>query len=245
IRSHALGQVLPLPVDADGAALLEAVPLSVFGMFGTMAKYAAQSWDPPGPIRALRSDGALMLAVREGKLGRIRELAAAGVALDAPSPTLSLRPLAVAVIKNEPALVELLLALGADPNLGDDRALTPISRAIVSGGDLALLDTLHEGGARIDVINLDAFNLLHAASEVNRPELVEWLIARGADLEGRTRHGHTPLHIACALGHVEVADALLRAGADPRAEADGCDALAIARQENKAQIVELLERREV
>ncbi|PRP96437.1 ankyrin repeat domain-containing protein [Enhygromyxa salina] len=241
IRSHALDQVLPLPADADGAALLEAAPLTVFGPFGHMAKCAALSWDPPSSIRPLRSDGALVLAVRDADLERVRELAAAGVAIDAPSPTRGLRPLAVAVIKHEPALVELLLELGADPTLGDDRAQVPIVWAIVSGGELALLDTLYSAGARTDVVNLDLFNLLHAAAETNRAELVEWLIAHDVDLEGRTRHGHTPLHIACGLGHVEVADALLRAGADPRAEADGLDALAIAKQEHKPQSVELLE----
>lgn len=62
-------------------------------------------------------------------------------------------------------------------------------------------------------------------------------------LETRTRHGHTPLHIACGLGHLEAAEALLDAGADPKAEADGNDALAIATEQKQPTIVELLDRR--
>jgi hypothetical protein len=242
VRSHALGQVWPLPVDAEGAELLEAVPLSVFGLFGHMAKCAARSWAPPVPERPLRSDGALMQAVRADDHARVRELLEAGATVDAPSPTLGLRPLAVAAIKGDLALVELLLSHGADPNLGDDRGLAPLGRAIVAGGDVGLLEVLRDAGARTDVVNDDGFNLLHAVAETNRPELVGWMIEHGVELEARTRHGHTPLHVSCGLGHVEAATALLRAGADPHAEAGGLDALAIARQENKPQVVALLER---
>lgn len=242
IRSHALGQALPLPVGDDGAAMLERVPLSIFGMYGQMAECAARSWDPPAPDRPLRSDGALMVAVRQADHERLRELVAAGAAIDAPSPTLGLRPLAVAVINRDMNLVELFVNAGADPNLGDDRGLVPLGRAIVHDGDIDLLERLVEAGARTDAVNDDDFNLLHAVAETNRAELVGWMIAHDVALEGRTRHGHTPLHIACALGHVEAARALLDVGADRSATCDGLDALAIARQENRAEIVELLGR---
>jgi hypothetical protein len=45
---------------------------------------------------------------------------------------------------------------------------------------------------------------------------------------------------ACALGHVDAAKALLDAGADLGAEANDKDALAIAREEQKDEVVALL-----
>jgi ankyrin repeat protein len=170
----------------------------------------------------------------------VRELAAAGHPLDAPSPTEGFRPLIIAVVKNDAALVDLLLELGADPNLGDDNGLVPLVRAVVHGGDEAMLDRLAAAGARTDAVNVDGFGLLHAVAERGRPELVGWMLAHGVGLETRTRHGHTPLHVACGLGHVDVAKALLEAGADPRAEANGQDALAIATAREQHQVVALL-----
>jgi hypothetical protein len=49
--------------------------------------------------------------------------------------------------------------------------------------------------------------------------------------------------IACALGHVATAEALLDVGANPDARADGTDALAIAIEQEKPEIVALLNRR--
>ncbi|MFO7565058.1 MAG: hypothetical protein R6X02_20600, partial [Enhygromyxa sp.] len=43
IRTHALGQVLPLPVDEDGAAMLEDTPVLAMSAFGHMARCAARS----------------------------------------------------------------------------------------------------------------------------------------------------------------------------------------------------------
>lgn len=241
IRSHALGQSWPLPVDEQGAATLEHTPLIAMSSFGYMAKCAARSWDPPAPDRPLRSDGPLMQALRAGERECVRELLAAGAPVDAPSPTLGLRPLAVAVIQKDIELIDLLVSAGADPNLGDERGLVPLGRAVVHGGDIALLERLVAAGARTDAINHDGFGLLHAVAETNRAELVGWMLDHGVALEGRTRHDHTPLHIASALGHVEAARALLDAGADRSATSKGQDALAIARERNQPAIVELLQ----
>lgn len=70
---------------------------------------------------------------------------------------------------------------------------------------------------QLPVTNSKGFSALHAAAEVGYAEAIPWLLELGAVLEQKTLPGHTPLHIACALGNVAAAKALLAAGADPRA----------------------------
>jgi ankyrin repeat protein len=71
-----------------------------------------------------------------------------------------------------------------------------------------------------------------------------WLLSLGLDLEARTKNGHTPLHIAAALGHVEALEALLDAGADIDARApSGETARDIAQAEGKRDTFNVLTRR--
>jgi ankyrin repeat protein len=64
---------------------------------------------------------------------------------------------------------------------------------------------------------------LHMAAAAYRPEIVELLIAHGADVHARNRHGATPLHYAADLNRQDpVAQSktirsLISAGADPNA----------------------------
>ena len=75
---------------------------------------------------------------------------------------------------------------------------------------------------------------------------VRWLLEHGADVNARWSHwgaSATALHLAAAFGHVEVAQALLDAGADASlhdSRYDG-DALAWARHFEQAATITLLE----
>ena len=84
---------------------------------------------------------------------------------------------------------------------------------------------------------------LHAAAESGNADAIPWLLAQGLDLEARTGPGHTALQIACALGKVEAVEALLDAGADPKATSPGGDARAIAAGEGQTAVVALLDER--
>jgi ankyrin repeat protein len=56
---------------------------------------------------------------------------------------------------------------------------------------------------------------LHAAAESGSPEVVEFLLEHGADLNARDKYGDTPLHYAAAFGHPETVRLLLERGTDP------------------------------
>ncbi len=51
-------------------------------------------------------------------------------------------------------------------------------------------------------------------------EAVKAAINAGADVNARTEEGNTPLHLAAARGLVEIADILIRKGADVNAESN-------------------------
>ena len=55
--------------------------------------------------------------------------------------------------------------------------------------------------------------LCHAAHN-GRTDTVEWLLDRGADVNGAPYLGFTPLHFAAQFGHATTVDLLLRRGAD-------------------------------
>ena len=73
-------------------------------------------------------------------------------------------------------------------------------------------------------------------------ELVELLLAHGADPAAAGGGGWTPLHLAASRGAVPLVRRLLAAGADPRARSDdGRDAAAVARERGHPELAVLLE----
>jgi hypothetical protein len=241
IRTHALGQRLPLPVDDEGAQMLERVPLSVFAPFGSMALCAAKSWSPP-PAPPLRATSDLIVAVRTERIDLFDDLAKKDP-IDARSAVAGLTALHVAAIKGSFAMVERLLDLGASPNVLADRRASVFVTALVHGAPIEVMKLLAARGADVKSANADGFGALHALAEVNRPDVLGWLLSLGLDIEARTNNGHTPLHIAAALGHVEALRTLLEAGADVSARGpSGETARDIAIAEKKPESVAALER---
>ncbi len=243
LRSHALGQRWPLPVDAQGAARLEAAPLEAFTLFGNVATYATTAWGPPR-ARPLRAMSDLLVAVRAGHVDRVARLAAEGALLDGRSPVLGFTALHIAAIQGSLPLARVLLARGANPNVLADRATSVLGTALVHGASRDVMELLVASGADPHVPNADGFGLVHAVAEVNRPQLLAWLQSLGLDLEARNRHGHTPLHVAAGRGNVEALVALLDAGADAAAkDPSGRTPADIAQAEGKTHVVEAMRRR--
>ena len=64
---------------------------------------------------------------------------------------------------------------------------------------------------------------IHEAAVAGDVELMEMLIANGADVDERDVHGYTPLHLAIQEGYTDMAKTLIANGADvnARAASDG------------------------
>jgi ankyrin repeat protein len=190
----------------------------------------------------------LHLSVLEGNADIVRLLVEAGADLGAPTEH---RRTAVHVaLEHSPALVPLLLELGAvidAPSaayLGDVECLSrrlddgaPLSDPdggndllswAATGGATATARLLLERGADADRGGL------HAAAGAGRLELVRLLLSIGADVDRRDPEtGRVPLHAAVASADRDargIVEALLGAGADVNATTnDGASALDITR----------------
>jgi Ankyrin repeats (3 copies)/Ankyrin repeat len=240
IRVHVWDQRLPLPVDEAAANALEREPLVGFSRFGKALFCAARSWRPPSPPRPLRADGEVMLAARKGDVSALERAVKAGADVDAPGARRGYTALHVAVIRGDTQMVRRLLEMGANAGARADRGNHALGLAVVHKASGPIFDAL--AGTHMDLgqANADGFTALHAAAEVDHPTVVPWLVAHGLALEARTRHGHTPLHVAAALGHVATAKALLDAGADVYASSPGGTPLDVARAEEKQDTAALL-----
>ena len=154
-------------------------------------------------------------------------------------------PLHFAVRKNRPAMVALLLALGADSNARDDAGANALAYAAapdvgretiavlarhVGANDLftalALDDTATATRLIADAREADpgtagnstGNGALHRLAKRGDTRAVTWLLDHGADPNAMWSHWGadvTPLHLAAWQGHADVVRVLLDRGADP------------------------------
>lgn len=125
----------------------------------------------------------------------------------------------VAIASENDEALALLLEHGAGVNHGEPQP--PVMVAIATGR-LSALKLLHAKGAWLEEAHLgeDGGTLLHMASNLGHAAIVKWLIEQGLDKEALDCYQHTPLLMACEGAihshHVDVAIALLQAGANPQ-----------------------------
>lgn len=103
---------------------------------------------------------------------------------------------------------------------------------------------LLDHGARTNMLQTNPafpFAALHSAMSAGHRDIVDLLLARGADVNVREGGGMTVLHEAAALGSMEYVKLLLAHGANPRARTDeGKLPEDFARERNKDAVAEFL-----
>jgi ankyrin repeat protein len=133
-------------------------------------------------------------------------------------------------------VTELLVAHGADVEAQSSGGFTPLLYAARSG-DIVSARALLDAGADPNEATAAHGNSLVIAAASTHEALALWLLANGADPNSADEHGMTALHYSIANGYAalngvrydpvyrlipdnmdDLADALLKAGADPNAQ---------------------------
>ncbi len=124
-------------------------------------------------------------------------------------------PLLQAVIDNNPAKVDELIARGVDLNQTNNVGETPVYAASQKGY-LDILGRLIAAGADINQAKTDnGATPLFIACYNKHIEIVKKLIEAGADInKAKTDTGVTPLYIASLNNYMEILKVLIEAGAD-------------------------------
>jgi ankyrin repeat protein len=172
---------------------------------------------------------ALHWAVHEGDLAAVKQLLAAGAAVDAAN-RYGVRPAYLAAENGDAAAMRALLEAGADSRATFAEGETLLMTAARTG-DVATIELLLAAGVDVDAAEGRGGQtaLMLAAAENNGPAIAA-LIKGGADRDAREATGEfTALAFAVRAGAVAATKALLEAGADASATLpDGTSMLVLA-----------------
>ncbi len=142
------------------------------------------------------------------------------------------------------AVVELLIAHGADVNARGHMRNTPLHDA-ASHGCLEAAHALIRHGTDVNAAREHHMTALHFASLSQRATdsaaVASLLLDHGASLEARDGWGKTPLAEAAFRSRADVLEVLLARGADPNScDAQGATPLHLAAKEGSAPVTGLL-----
>lgn len=169
------------------------------------------------PIQPTKS---LHQAAAEGDLEQVKRLIAEGADINSRGER-EFTPLHVTGWGKGPgtvAVAEMLIQKGADVNARAKWRETPLTEA-TSFGHIALAKLLVDKGTDPDAAcEQGCTPLHHAVNRQDMPELVELLIANGANIQARDNTGGTPLHWAARFGREKATELLVAKGADVNAK---------------------------
>lgn len=123
-------------------------------------------------------------------------------------------PLAWAACQGKVEVVRKLLQRGADPNIADLEGNTPLHLATWLGGYLGVhcLDSLLQGGAKIDACNVYGQTALNHTIHYDRPEPMKFLLENGAEHCYVDENRENLLHKAARYGSLPILSTMRQVG---------------------------------
>ncbi|XP_022247672.1 ankyrin repeat domain-containing protein 17-like isoform X2 [Limulus polyphemus] len=182
-------------------------------------------------------ESALTLACYKGHLEMVRFLLEAGADQEHKTDEMH-TALMEASMDGHVEVAKLLLDSGAQVNMPADSFESPLTLA-ACGGHVELATLLLERGANIEEVNDEGYTPLMEAAREGHEEMVALLLSQGADINAQTEETQeTALTLACCGGFLEVAEFLIKAGAD--IELGASTPLMEAAQEGHLELVRYL-----
>jgi ankyrin repeat protein len=174
----------------------------------------------PIDARDLNGGTALYYAAERGHMPVVQRLIDRGADVKLTGRS-GISPVAAAAYAGRDSIVALLLAHGADGHAPDDTGKPPVIYAAASGR-VDIVKQLLGSNGDLNARYANELTLLMWACgpdekvpEAQAMGVVSYLLDAGAHVDDRDDRGRTALMIAAEGGHSEIADLLLKRGADP------------------------------
>lgn len=163
-------------------------------------------------------DSAVSRAVKAGDIATVNKLIAARADINSPSGDGS-TPLLWATHESNIKMAQALIAGGAKVDVPNNYGVTPLLDASRTG-DVEMIQLLLKAGANPNLTHPEGESPLMAASRAGSVPAVRLLLDRKANVNATdTFQQESALMWATAEGHIDVVDALLKAGANPNLKA--------------------------
>ena len=127
-----------------------------------------------------------------------------------------LTPLNLVSYRGNLDLVQILLNMGADVNIGDNENSQPIHNTAVMG-HTDVVDLLLAYGVDIDVRDNNGMTALMFAISYRKNETAAFLLEKNADVKIANNNGLTALHYAALRGQLDLIEKIIALGADVNA----------------------------
>jgi uncharacterized protein len=152
---------------------------------------------------AAAAGNSLFDAIDAGDRAAVERLLANGADVDSRTRDQA-TPLIAAALGNQLAIVELLVSKGADVKARNSGGFTALHAAAYSGSVPIAKLLLEKGALLDDAANKAGVTPMMVAGEANHAAVVEFLIARGADINHPEIHGYLPVSRALWKGNNDI-----------------------------------------